>query len=214
MGPTVLLAGFYGAAVAGWFALVQRVLGVPTTLLSRSVTDVYFSESARLAREAPAELELLFLRVLKKLTLLGCVTIVPLGLVSPWVFPFVFGAEWVNSGRYALIMSPMILLQFLSSPFGVTLAVLERQDLALLREIIRFVLVASALVLAQNRGYPPEQAVKLFEIPGMTKDMGETFLAVDDVLGPGVTAGREQRGLHPRPGGHELTTLPERSPGE
>ena len=177
LGPAILLANFYGAAVVGWYALVQRVLGVPTSLLGRSVTNVYFSESARLARDAPAELDQLFLTVLKKLTLLGCVTIIPLGLVSPWLFPFVFGAEWASAGRYALILSPMILLQFLSSPFGVTLAVLERQDLALLREVVRLVLVASALLLAQSRGYPPEQAMIALSIAGTISYVSHLFIS-------------------------------------
>lgn len=166
MGPTILLAGFYGATVVGWYALVQRVLGIPTTLLGRSVTHVYFSESARLAREAPAQLSSLFLTVLKKLTLLGCVTIIPLGLISPWAFPFIFGAEWESAGRYALVLSPMILLQFISSPFGVTLAVLERQNLAMVREIIRVVLIASALFIAKAWNYSPEQAVMLLSVAG------------------------------------------------
>ena len=177
LGPAILLANFYGAAVVGWYALVQRVLGVPTSLLGRSVTNVYFSESARLARDAPAELDQLFLAVLKKLTLLGCVTIIPLGLVSPWLFPFVFGAEWASAGRYALILSPMILLQFLSSPFGVTLAVLERQDLALLREVVRLVLVASALLLAQTRGYSPEQAMIALSIAGSISYVSHLFIS-------------------------------------
>ena len=159
MGPTIVLAGYYGAAVVGWYTLVQRVLGMPTSLLGRSVTNVYFSESARLAREAPDELATLFRKLLKKLTLLGCVTILPAGLLSPWAFPLIFGKEWLNAGTYAMVLSPAFLLQFISSPFGVTLAVLERQDLALFREVVRVVLVAAALVLAYIGQFSPEQAI-------------------------------------------------------
>lgn len=177
MGPTILLAGFYGTTVVGWYALVQRVLGVPTALLGRSVTDVYFSESARLARLAPAELELLFLTVLKKLALIGSVTIVPLGFISSWVFPFVFGPSWATAGEYAAILSPMILVQFISSPFGVTLAVLERQDLALLREIIRLVLVVTALFLAHTLNYTPKQAVILLSIAGTIGYLSHLFIS-------------------------------------
>lgn len=177
MGPAILLAAYYGTAVVGWYALVQRVLGVPTALLGRSVTNVFFSESARLAREAPAELSRLFLSVLKKLTLLGFVTIVPLGLASPWAFPFIFGTEWVSAGRYALILSPMILLQFLSSPFGVILAVLERQNLAILREIIRVVLVATALLVAKTQGFSPEQAIMSLSAAGVISYLFHLFVS-------------------------------------
>lgn len=166
MGPAIVLAGFYGAAVVGWFGLVQRLLGAPTALLGRSVTNVYFSESARLARDAPAGLSSLFTRVLRKLVLVGAVTIIPAGLVSPYVFPFVFGADWATAGRYALVLSPMIFMQFLSSPFGVTLAVLERQDLAILREVIRILLLGAALLIARANAFPAEWAIVALSVAG------------------------------------------------
>lgn len=177
MGPAILLAGFYGAAVVGWFGLVQRMLGAPTTLLGRSVTNVYFSESARLARDAPGELTALFGRVLRKLVLIGSLTIIPAGLVSPFVFPFVFGAEWATAGRYALILSPMLLMQFLSSPFGVTLAVLERQDLAILREVIRIVLLGSALVITGMSESSAEQAVVALSIAGTAAYLAHLYIS-------------------------------------
>jgi O-antigen/teichoic acid export membrane protein len=176
MGPAILLAGYYGAAVVGWYALVQRLLGMPTALLGRSVTNVYFSESARLAREAPTELNDMFLDVLRKLSLLGCVTIIPVGLASPYIFPVIFGAEWTSAGRYALILSPMILLQFLSSPFGVTLAVLERQDLAILREIIRVGLLGSALFAAGSYGFSAEQAIIALSVAGTITYLAHVYV--------------------------------------
>jgi O-antigen/teichoic acid export membrane protein len=181
MGPTVALASMYGVAVAGWYALVQRVLGVPTTLLGRSVTNVFFSESARLARDAPDQLQQLFTKKLKKLVQIGCLTIIPVGLISPWVFPFVFGSEWASAGRYAMILSPMVLLQFITSPFGVTLTVLERQDLALLREILRVALIASALASGALLGLTPECALILLSLAGIASYMlhlGMSWLAI------------------------------------
>lgn len=177
MGPTILLAAFYGAAVVGWYALVQRILGVPTSMLGRAVTNAFFSESARLAREDPPELGRLFLRVLKNLTLMGVVTIVPLGIISPWLFPFVFGDNWVTAGRYALILTPMILLQFLTSPFGVILAVLERKDLAMVRETGRVLLVGAALFYANARNFEPEPAVMLLSFAGILSYLLHLFVS-------------------------------------
>jgi len=159
MGPALLIASFYGASVVGWYALVQRVLGAPITLLGRSITGVYFTESARLAREEPKELASLFLRLLKKLVLIGCGTIIPIGLLSPYAFPLIFGEAWAEAGRYALILVPMIFLQFVSSPFGVTLTVLERHDLALLRELIRLLSLGSVLLFVGLRGLSAETAI-------------------------------------------------------
>jgi lipopolysaccharide exporter len=181
MGPTILLAVFFGASTAGWFALVQRIMGVPTRLLGRAVTQVYFGESARIARRNPAKLKTLFLSVLKKLSIIGCISIFPIGIVSPWVFPIVFGAEWVESGRYAAILCPMIFLQFISSPFGTTLTVLERQDLALLREVVRIILLGCAFYVARINAFSPEMTIVSLSLAGVAGygcHIGVSWLAI------------------------------------
>ena len=177
MGPMLLLAGFYGATVVGWYALVQRLLGVPITLLGRAVTNVYFSDSARLAREDPAELHVMFVSLLKKLALLGSVTIIPAGLISPYAFPIIFGDNWDVAGQYALVLSPMILLQFVSSPFGVTLTVLQRQDLALLRETVRVVFLMSAILVVGLRGLASEKAVLALSVAGAATYIVHIFIS-------------------------------------
>ena len=119
----------------------------------------------------PDQLQHLFTKTLKKLAQIGCLTIIPFGLISPWVFPFVFGSEWASAGRYAMILSPMVLLQFITSPFGVTLTVLERQDLALLREILRVVLIGSALASSAFLDFSPERALILLSLAGIASYM-------------------------------------------
>ena len=44
--PSLFLAQYYGAQDTGWFALVNRVLGVPGALIGASIAQVYTSEAA------------------------------------------------------------------------------------------------------------------------------------------------------------------------
>ena len=71
----------------------------------------------------------------------------------------------------------MILLQFVSSPFSVVLTVLERRGLALILEIGKFLLLGSALVLAQTWSFPPEKAVSLLSAAGTIGYLWHLFIS-------------------------------------
>lgn len=146
--PAFLLAVFYGPVVAGWFALSQRVVGVPLTLLGRSVDQVYLGQASRLMGTNQKGLRGLYLDTAKKLLLTGLVFIIPFGLLAPWLFKIIFGSGWLESGRYTQIMAPMILTQVVIAPLSQTLNFLERQDIQLLWVVIWVVSVIGSLGIA------------------------------------------------------------------
>jgi O-antigen/teichoic acid export membrane protein len=165
-GPALLLAAFYGPQVAGWFALSQRVVGVPMTLLGMAVGQVYQGEFSHAARHNHEQLSSLFWRTAKGLSIVGLLFVVLVTLPAPWLFPLVFGREWVESGVYVQVLSLMFLLQFVFSPISATFDVLERQDLDLLREITRLVLMCGGISLAWVLNEGPLTAVVLLGVTG------------------------------------------------
>ncbi|HBB35147.1 MAG TPA: polysaccharide biosynthesis protein [Cyanobacteria bacterium UBA8803] len=153
--PTLFLSALYAPQVAGFWALGQRIVGLPASLVGYSVAQVYLAESARLARDSPEKLLGLFWKTAKGQLLIGLLLIVPLALPAPWTFPLIFGKNWKEAGLYVQVLSPMFLLAFISSPLGGALDVLERQDLHLLREITKIFLVIGAMSLVNaNDGKP------------------------------------------------------------
>jgi O-antigen/teichoic acid export membrane protein len=163
--PVILLLAFYGPAIAGLYLLVNRIVGVPSGLLATSVAQVYVSEAARLA-DRPHEIEVIFLRTLRQLAMIGIGPIALVALVAPAVFPVFFGSEWQAAGLYLTILAPMYWLQFATSPMGSTLEVVERQDLSLLREVVRIVLIAGAIILAGMLQLEPIAAIALLSLGG------------------------------------------------
>jgi O-antigen/teichoic acid export membrane protein len=55
-----------------------------------------------------------------------------LGIAGPELFRIIFGANWVEAGRYAQILSPWMFILFISSPLSNLFSTLERQELALI----------------------------------------------------------------------------------
>jgi O-antigen/teichoic acid export membrane protein len=146
--PLLLIVLLYGTYVGGQFALAQRVIGLPIALVAAAIGQAYFAEAARRMRERPAELKSLFVRTTRTLAL-GAIG--PFGLamvLSPLLFGVIFGSNWVDAGVYIAAMAPWYYLQFVTSSTGQTLDVLERQDLHLVREVLRVGLLASSILAA------------------------------------------------------------------
>ncbi len=141
----LLFAAFFGAGVAGWFGLAQRVAGIPLTLIGRSVSQVYLGEASRLRNENPVAMRRLFLRTATKLFLYVGVPLVIGGLLAPWVFGFIFGDQWRTSGWYIVALLPMFLGQMVVTPLSQTLNILERQDLQLIWDISRVTVVVAVI---------------------------------------------------------------------
>jgi O-antigen/teichoic acid export membrane protein len=162
--PLLLLITFYGAHTGGLFALAQRLIGAPVTLVVLSVGQVFFAEAARQAREG-GRLTPMFRTALGKLA----VACVPFMILAPLLAVLlvgpVFGSEWSTSGTYIAIMTPLYATQVLSAPFAI-LEVLERQDLMVVREVLRIALLTLAILVAQVLALPALWAVVLLSTAG------------------------------------------------
>ncbi len=125
--PPLLMAGMYGPKMLGWFALGDRVLGAPTTLIGQAVSQVYSVEAASLSSSDPNAMHRLFLSSMKRLALLGAVPFLVLFFFSPALFAFAFGESWREAGVYARLLAPMHYLVFITWPLTPTLNILEKQ---------------------------------------------------------------------------------------
>ncbi|NES18710.1 MAG: oligosaccharide flippase family protein [Symploca sp. SIO3E6] len=162
--PALLIAAFYGTQVAGWFALGQRIIGIPMALIGISVSQVYFSEAARLLQDNPEELRPFFFKTTRRLLAIG---ILPIGIIAmggPWLFNLVFGKAWLEAGKYVQILALMFLVQFVVVPLSQTLNVLERQDLQLAWDASRLLLVIGSLQISTILELPARTALILYSI--------------------------------------------------
>lgn len=122
--PPVLLAIVYGPAVAGLFALGQRVVALPVRMLSHAAGQVYLSQAPGLS---PTGLRKMFVRTTTRFFALGACGLLPLAVIAPDLFAFVFGEAWREAGNIVRYLIPLYLSRFTVLPVAQTLNILERQ---------------------------------------------------------------------------------------
>ncbi len=162
--PAILLTAFYGPQVTGWFALGQKVVGLPMSLLGQAVAQVYLGTVSGLHRENNADIELIFLKTARRLLFWGSIPVVILVLIGPQLFSFLFGSGWREAGSYVQLLAVMFLFQFIIVPLSQTMNILERLDLQFAWDCFRLVLVLGTIWGISQLGGSAKQAVAGFSI--------------------------------------------------
>jgi O-antigen/teichoic acid export membrane protein len=165
--PLLLLVAVYGTTVGGHFALAARICSIPLTLIAGAVGQVFVAEAARLARDDPRQLRPLFRRTTLTLARTAIGPAALLALAAPILAGPVFGANWTETGLFVAILAPSYFVEFVMGATGDALYVVERQDLHLAREILRFGFVGGAIPLAGALHLEAVQGVILLSVAGI-----------------------------------------------
>lgn len=134
--PVFLLTGFFSPAIAGQYALGQRVISTPMSLVGNSISQVFFARAA--ASYHDGSLESLALGVLKRLVIFGLAPTLFLLIEARDLFSIVFGPEWSEAGAYVQILALWSFVWFISSPISQLQIVLERQRFFLYWNLANF----------------------------------------------------------------------------
>ena len=143
--PLFLIGMRHGALAAGLFALTQRVLSAPISLVAASVLEVFKRESVR-EFEAHGNCSRAYRHTFRALALLGAGPALVLLLFAPHLFALVFGTNWRAAGELARLMAPLFLLNFVASPLSYVFFVAGRQKADLWWQVALFAMTLGAFL--------------------------------------------------------------------
>lgn len=161
LAPVVLVA-FFEPAVAGLYAVAQRVIGSPAAIVGGAISQVFFGRVVEFQRDRPARVRGALLTTMAVTAAIGLVPLAAIALGGPSLFAFLLGDEWRLAGRYVQILTPMFLLQFAVYPVSLTLNAVGRPDLQLIYDVFRLFAGIGTLALLGLRGASPESALTGF----------------------------------------------------
>jgi O-antigen/teichoic acid export membrane protein len=159
--PMILLTTMFGPAVGGFYALAQRTLSVPMTLVGGAIGDVYRSEASREVN-AVGNCANVFRRTFVKLAVLSAVVTGPLVIFSPSLFQLVFGPEWREAGRIAAMLAAMLFFQTISSPLSQTVLLGNMQQADMVWQLARLVCAVLSLYVGAKWFESYTAAIALF----------------------------------------------------
>ncbi|MFT4968406.1 MAG: O-antigen/teichoic acid export membrane protein [Chitinophagales bacterium] len=162
--PNYFIPMFWGAGVQTLYAYGARVAAMPRNFIGSAIGEVFFNTSSKLAAEQPEDL-LAHLKKVSRSLMAFSVVIYLLGIVTAkFLFPLVFGADYIEAVPYFQWMAAASIFLFVQSPISVISDVINRLDAPLVFNLFSIVLKVSALVIAGYLFDSPVHMIMLYAI--------------------------------------------------
>lgn len=162
--PVFMLSAFFTPAVAGQYALGNRLIRVPMSIVGAALAQAFYpraAEASNTTRLAP-----LVRGTFQRLVTFGMPIMLYLALAGRDLFAFFFGAQWAEAGIYVQILAAWSFFWFISSPMSTLYLVLGKQRWYLIWNIFNF---GTRLLSLWIGGYyeSPLLALALFGLSGV-----------------------------------------------
>lgn len=190
--PVLMLATLHSPVVAGLYALAERVLVLPSSLIGSAVGDVYRQRAAAEYHER-GNCRALYLRTVRHLALLSAAPCLAIALVAPQLFAFAFGDRWLPAGEVATILAGMVFFQMISSPLSQTVYLANMHRLDLAWQLLRLLVAGVTLYAGSVMSGDFQTAVAWYAI-GFA-----TMYALHSLMQYRAALGQPTRGPHPQP---------------
>ena len=133
--PIILIGNSYGLVVVGYYFLIDRIFAPITILVSEAISRVFESRLTGINKVGSN----LYSKSIG-IIIFSVVLLIPFVLVSPFIenmIVFIFGENWIGSGKYYNILLPMFIIGIISSNLSNTLIILENHKLQLIWDVAR-----------------------------------------------------------------------------
>lgn len=155
------LTSFFSLAVLGQYALVNKAVNVPLTLLGSSVSDAYFQRAAR-ERNETGSAKNAFIQSAKYLSLIAIPVFFVLFFFGNELFAFVFGESWRIAGSYAKILSFLVAVRLVAAPLSVTMSTFEKQKTSLMLTLLQLALMVVIFVVSNLFSFEMKEFLVLY----------------------------------------------------
>jgi O-antigen/teichoic acid export membrane protein len=144
--PVIIIGAVALGPEAGYLLLAMRMMTIPISLIGGAVSQVYLSlapEEYRAGQIGPFTL-----KTIGGLVRTGLGPLICVGIISPVAFPIIFGSEWERAGEMVAWMTPLCILQLISSPVSMAFHITSHQQTALYLQIYGLILRVGGVWLA------------------------------------------------------------------
>jgi lipopolysaccharide exporter len=167
--PMLLLANYFGPAVAGFYVLAVRGIQVPMNFFLTSLRQVFFQKASEMYNQG-GDAWGLFQRMTLRLLALVALPTLAVFLFGPRLFAFALGGRWLTAGVYARWLIPWLALMFANVPAVLFAQILRRQKAVLMIDSTLLAARILAIVVGGLR-HDPLLAVVLYSLVGVAVNL-------------------------------------------
>lgn len=136
--PSLMLSKYFHSEAVGCYNLSYKILDLPISLIGNAVAQAFYPQIN--SQESLEEKKSLTLKVFQQLLNLGFVPLALISIAAPWIFSLIFGKEWITTGYYTRLLSPWLLVVFVSSPISNLYVVMKKQKEGLIINIFMLIM--------------------------------------------------------------------------
>jgi len=112
--PTLLIGGWFGAAVAGQFYIMQRILTLPLTFIGKAFSQVFYQKSNEIINNGGSVRPLVAKTTLRLFAIIT-IPMVVLFFFGDSIFELVLGSKYKEAGSIGALFSVFYLFRFVFS---------------------------------------------------------------------------------------------------
>lgn len=148
----ILISSFFSIVTLGFYSLVQKILGMPSSLIGSSIGQVFFQE-ANEEKQKRGRANETFKKTIKKLIIIGLPIYGVLYFIIEDIFAVVFGEEWRIAGVYAQIVIPLFFIRFVSVAVSTTFSIFNKLKLELLLKVLLLIGIITILFFFKGKDF-------------------------------------------------------------
>jgi O-antigen/teichoic acid export membrane protein len=159
----VLLLALYSRVEVGYYSLAFRVAVLPLSLISGSLSEVFFQKASASYRASGAFWNELRFNVLASAAL-SLFIFGPLAILARTVFGFAFGRGWLPAADLLILLLPMLVVRFVSLTIQTAPLVVGRANWLLAQNLGLVTAIVAAFLLARDGHWPIDRYVLLTSV--------------------------------------------------
>lgn len=145
-GIIFIFSFYFDNASVGEFSKALRILLIPLYLVGSSIAQVFYQKASKDYNNG-IDISKSLRQIVVNLLKWSVLPLVVFIFISPWLFGFVLGQQWVAAGEYARILSIWIFVKFVTSPIAMIPLIIDKQKIYLLLNLIgNIIMIASVLI--------------------------------------------------------------------
>ena len=124
--PVIVFGAVFSPAIAGLYAMANRLAQVPVAIVANSMRRVFLQKAASIVNENRS-LRRAFLLASGGLAAIGVLPFLVIALVGQEIIAWLLGADWKDAGGFLEIMAPWLFMAWVEAPCNPVFIVLRHQ---------------------------------------------------------------------------------------